>query len=134
KYVPRMTIPQILKGRTIFDREMSRKYRKLLRFPHRDRTIANLIHFFIESRKEISTYDGIIAYAFGNNLMQYFNATVNHSLLYKHEINAGYKLKAEYYFLCNHQQLVKPIFNLEGVKKIWCFVYGAVFILRLLIL
>jgi hypothetical protein len=29
KYVPRMTIPQILKGRTIFDREMSRKYRKV---------------------------------------------------------------------------------------------------------
>ncbi|XP_015376825.1 PREDICTED: uncharacterized protein LOC107171108, partial [Diuraphis noxia] len=130
-----LRMPMVLKDTLYLDHSMHQSFNMLLKFPE-ENTVAKVLHMFTQSSYFLEV-DNQKKYSieFPVTLMKYFNATVHTHLTYRIEQLYSLRNKGMTYFQQKiyNQPIVNYFFkNQLYPKKIWCYLYGPMHLLRLL--
>ncbi|XP_003246257.1 nuA4 complex subunit EAF3 homolog isoform X2 [Acyrthosiphon pisum] len=119
----------------IMHRQYNYASQKLLKFPEKN-FLAQVIYTFTNSSYFIDDSQKIYSKIFCVTLMQYFNASVHKHLTYKVEKMYNLQCKAVECFLnrLRYQPHINYIYKqFLRPKYIWCYLYGPMFLLRLIV-
>ncbi|CAH1732720.1 uncharacterized protein LOC114132806 [Aphis gossypii] len=128
-------LPDKLKKVLINDLEIQNQCNKLLKF-HDDHYVAKVAYTFIESHNFPDDLHRKSSIILCTKLMNYFNSIVHTHISYQNEIKNGIQLKGMSHFKKRlaEQPNMTYVFKQHIVpKKIWCYVYGPIFLLRFLV-
>ncbi|XP_022182641.1 chromatin modification-related protein EAF3-like isoform X2 [Myzus persicae] len=131
-----LKLPRFLKGARDIDRTMHKSFGMVLKFPEKN-FVAEVLHEFTKSNffvdDDVQKKYTII---FPVTLMKYFNTSVHSCLTYKNEKKHRLQNKGMSYFrqrMIDRPNINYVLKNYLNPRRIWCYLYGPIYLLRLLV-
>jgi len=131
-----MILPNKIRKVMVDDWLMHNRYKKLLKFQD-VHYVANIVHTFTEKLyKSENDYQKYTSKMVCIKLMECFNNIIHTHITYKSEIKNGIQFKAMSHFrkrLVDQPNITYVLKEHIVPKKIWCYVYGSMYLLRFIV-
>jgi len=131
---PTIQIPSIIIDKMGIDYAGVNLFKNFLQFPNYN--AADMINDYVEYQKSLDTSTGKTASEFAAALLNLFNSIVNKELLYFFEIIYGVTNMGLHNFINKVDAGIPKVYKLKELlrrKKVWCYIYGPVHLMRLFV-